>query len=356
MWIINYQQVWQHPFVNLVKFAKNDTRVGIQKKGDVQEVLVLVIVFFNTLKDKDTGKKGFKIVGSIAANNFVSFPASNISLGLTGTFAYVQLQVWQDKKHVFHIDVETRNNSNFRISFSNLYKTTMVQDIFTHVITTQYRNHTMAFPFPQRHSLQAALWIRVGACLPLTFPPFWCNLLFRCNSNASRVPHFAATCCFVTCLLRIWFMRIIRHCHETCFYQWPMVARGVTCMSGYGFQHCQCKTQRSKPCLNALDWKTVCTTFSHCLKNPPLWIKHHHFWAKRVVRQGHQSLHGQQQVHHCWNCNMLLACQQVPVTLYCLAWMPCKRVTTLSCIPVTLWLSNWIWIHVWYCHSNLFFV
>lgn len=114
-------QLWQHPFVDVFKLVNlNEWRVG-QKEGDVTECL-----------DRVTGKRVFRIAGSISAANYIQIPRSKgqlKSLGLTGQYVYLQVLEVPEKLFSIHLECilsnsKTKAEEPLRISLSNLFKET----------------------------------------------------------------------------------------------------------------------------------------------------------------------------------------------------------------------------------------
>lgn len=114
-------ELWQHPFVDVFKLVNiNEWRVA-QKEGDVNECL-----------DRITGKRVYRISGSISAANYIQIPRSKNqlkTLGLTGQYAYLQLLQVQDKLFSLHLEFtltnsKTKSDEPLRVSISNLFKET----------------------------------------------------------------------------------------------------------------------------------------------------------------------------------------------------------------------------------------
>lgn len=114
-------ELWQHPFVDVFKLVNlNEWRVA-QKEGDVTECL-----------DRVTGKRVYRIVGSISAANYIQVPKNKSqvkNLGLTGQYVYLQILEVQEKLFSLHLEYVINNNKTkadepLRISLSNLFKET----------------------------------------------------------------------------------------------------------------------------------------------------------------------------------------------------------------------------------------
>lgn len=110
-------QLWQHPFVDVFKYVSlQDWRLA-HKEGEVSEVV-----------DPVSKKKAVKLAGSISAANYIQIPktaSSMKTLGLTGKFLYVLVQVQPGKLFSMHFDLSLttpRATRLFRLSVSNLYK------------------------------------------------------------------------------------------------------------------------------------------------------------------------------------------------------------------------------------------
>jgi len=106
--------LWQHPFVDLFKYVTLNEWKLASKEGDVTEIL-----------DKTTARKSFKITGSISASNYIQIPkakSSVKSLGLTGRFVYIELQVPVKKMFSIHLDFQVTGRNIIRFSVSNLFK------------------------------------------------------------------------------------------------------------------------------------------------------------------------------------------------------------------------------------------
>ncbi|CAG9312063.1 unnamed protein product [Blepharisma stoltei] len=112
-------ELWQHPFVDVFKFTNISEWKNTQKEGDVTEVL-----------DRITGKRVFRLFGSISAANNIQIPKQRShlkTLGLTGRYIYAQLQVPPNKFFSMHFELvlsnsKTKAEEPFRISISNIYK------------------------------------------------------------------------------------------------------------------------------------------------------------------------------------------------------------------------------------------
>lgn len=112
-------ELWQHPFVDVFKHAGITDWKNANKEGDVTEVL-----------DRVTGKRVFRIFGSISAANHIQIPKSKSplkSLGLTGRYVYTQLQVFLNKFFTIHFELvlsnsKTKAEEPLRISISNIFK------------------------------------------------------------------------------------------------------------------------------------------------------------------------------------------------------------------------------------------
>lgn len=114
-------QLWQHPFVDIFKLVNlNEWRVT-QKEGDVTECL-----------DRVTGKRVFRLAGSISAANYIQIPRAKSqlkTLGLTGQFIYIQLLEVPEKLFSLHLEYSISNSKTkldepLRITLSNIYKET----------------------------------------------------------------------------------------------------------------------------------------------------------------------------------------------------------------------------------------
>ena len=114
-------QLWQHPFVDIFKLVNlNEWRVA-QQEGDVTECL-----------DRVTGKRVYRIAGSISAGNYIQIPRSKCqlkTLGLTGQYIYLQILEVPEKPFSLHLEYvisnsKTKSDEPLRVSLSNLFKET----------------------------------------------------------------------------------------------------------------------------------------------------------------------------------------------------------------------------------------
>lgn len=114
-------ELWQHPFVDIFKLVNlNEWRVA-QKEGDVTECL-----------DRVTGKRVFRLAGSISAANYIQIPRAKSqlkTLGLTGQYIYIQLLEVPEKLFSLHLEYNISNSKTkldepLRITLSNIYKET----------------------------------------------------------------------------------------------------------------------------------------------------------------------------------------------------------------------------------------
>ena len=114
-------ELWQHPFVDVFKLVNlNEWRVG-QKEGDVTECL-----------DRITGKRVYRIAGSISAANYIQIPRNKSqlkTLGLTGQYIYLQILEVPEKLFSLHLEFlltnsKTKSDEPLRVSLSNLFKET----------------------------------------------------------------------------------------------------------------------------------------------------------------------------------------------------------------------------------------
>ena len=118
-------QLWQHPFVDVFKYAGITEWRQCQKEGDVTETI-----------DKIICKKVYKLQGSVSASNYIQIPKSKSemkSLGLNGKFIYIELRVSPGKLFSLHLDLvitNTRTNIEepLKISLSNLFKESKMQN------------------------------------------------------------------------------------------------------------------------------------------------------------------------------------------------------------------------------------
>ena len=118
-------QLWQHPFVDVFKYAGISEWRQCQKEGDVSEII-----------DKIIGKKVYRLQGSVSASNYIQFPKSKSemkSLSLNGKYIYIELRVSPGKLFSIHLDLiltntRTKNDEPLKISLSNLFKENKLQN------------------------------------------------------------------------------------------------------------------------------------------------------------------------------------------------------------------------------------
>ena len=117
--------LWQHPFVDVFKYAGISEWRQCHKEGDVTETI-----------DKIISKKVYKLQGSVSASNYIQIPKAKSdlkSLGLNGKYIYIQLRVSPGKLFSLHLDLiltNTRTNLEepLKLSLSNLFKESKMQN------------------------------------------------------------------------------------------------------------------------------------------------------------------------------------------------------------------------------------
>ncbi|RHY28087.1 hypothetical protein DYB32_006267, partial [Aphanomyces invadans] len=104
--------VWQHPFVDVFKYAVT-VRMETMTRGDVEQLV-----------DKLIRKNVYRLRGKIAASNYLRIPKdihTLPSMHLTGRFVYMELRRMQSNSVTFHFEVSTKKKTTLRLTFSTMY-------------------------------------------------------------------------------------------------------------------------------------------------------------------------------------------------------------------------------------------
>ncbi|OWZ11263.1 hypothetical protein PHMEG_00015742 [Phytophthora megakarya] len=108
-------EMWQDPFVEVIKFGMTHRNVGWYTQGDVEQI-----------QDQHIHKNVFKIRGAIAATNYLRVPRDadkgTHGLGLTGRYAYLQVRRIGDLPMTIHLDFVTNKKTTLRFTLSSLYE------------------------------------------------------------------------------------------------------------------------------------------------------------------------------------------------------------------------------------------
>ncbi|ETV95593.1 hypothetical protein H310_11027 [Aphanomyces invadans] len=104
--------LWQHPFVDVFKYAVT-VRMETMTRGDVEQLV-----------DKLIRKNVYRLRGKIAASNYLRIPKdihTLPSMHLTGRFVYMELRRMQSNSVTFHFEVSTKKKTTLRLTFSTMY-------------------------------------------------------------------------------------------------------------------------------------------------------------------------------------------------------------------------------------------
>ncbi|XRB08526.1 centriole proteome protein [Pycnococcus provasolii] len=166
-------RVWQHPFVNVFKLAGVDTWRDCIREGDVSAIM-----------DRVIGKKALLIQGNVPAANYVAIPRSSRtdSLGLTGRFIYLELQLDPRKYFVVHIDIVTKDKFTTRVSISNLFKKSSSGNNSS--VRIPGRGSGVQLPFVVNSTRWTVLAVDLGAIVsPYTRAPYECIKAIQLCAN-----------------------------------------------------------------------------------------------------------------------------------------------------------------------------